>query len=676
MTYIIPNQQTKAHKQDNKSDFSGTIYQSRNISLDEDGYIKLAEATYSPMTEDDDAEFDSADAMFPMDNQIMVNSDYPFSGNVGLNALSNHSGDTNVPSPNVEEDVIFYNEVEVVSDGTSIEYKSGSTAWTSVSMSGFDTSKPTAMCVWESENSLCVGNDNTIKFVNTSWAVNSTVLTIPNDYQVSSMVSNGSQLYIATRNKAAGEAKLYVANAIDTSANSVHGVGTFEIASIKSFKSSVVVLTSLGQLMRFNGGGFIQLGQLPVYDTNYEWCDGNNDYSKVSNRAMVVDGDLVYVNLFSEIEFSQAPILPNFPSGVWCYDDTNQSFYHKYSPTFTKLLLIGNPTVDTTENDFTTGTSLANVITGMPILYTGASSYIPEIKQYKTYYIIKDSSTEFRVAETYTDSLAGTAIDITGVGGSSNKFFIFLVNDYGWTTYGNNIMSLAVLNTQQTSSLYPSRIAMTAQLFAKQDTTEKTVFSAISETLPNRGYFVTPKLNSPSLQEVYNTVAIKYAPLSTDEKIIIKGKSKERKDYPKSSVQLHTTYGKVDYTATWTDTDSFTTTLDLSDAQVGDEIEIIAGVGSGHIAHISSLSDSSGTWTVNLDEAFPFAVADDIFYYNIDNFVKLETITSETALEDDFYQFTFDAKSKFSQFKIEMRGVGITIEEFIVSSKKHLGTRN
>ncbi len=116
------------------------------------------------------------------------------------------------------------------------------------------------------------------------------------------------------------------------------------------------------------------------------------------------------------------------------------------------------------------------------------------------------------------------------------------------------------------------------------------------------------------------------------KKLSIKGKSKERKDYPKSSVQLHTTYGKVDYTATWTDTDSFTTTLDLSDAQVGDEIEIIAGVGSGHIAHISSLSDSSGTWTVNLDEAFPFAVADDIFYYNIDNFVKLETITSETAL--------------------------------------------
>ena len=294
MTYIIPNQQTKAHKQDNKSDFSGTIYQSRNISLDEDGYIKLAEATYSPMTTDDDAEFDNVDAMFPMDNDLFLNSDEVFSGNVGLNKLSNGGSDTNAPSPNVEEDLIYFNETEVVSDGTSIEYKSGSTTWTSVAMTGFDTLKPTAMCVWEAEATLCVGNDNTVKFVNTSWTVNSTVLTLPNDYQISSMVSNGSQLYIATRSKAGGEAKMYVANAIAIAADAVYGVGTYEIASIKNFKSSVVAITSLGQLMRFNGGGFVPLAQLPVYNTNVEWADALNDYSKVSNRAMAVDGPCLH----------------------------------------------------------------------------------------------------------------------------------------------------------------------------------------------------------------------------------------------------------------------------------------------------------------------------------------------------------------------------------------------
>ena len=674
MTYIIPNQQTKAHKQDNKSDFSGTIYQSRNISLDEDGYIKLAEATYSPMTEDDDADFDSVDAMFPMSNDLYLNGSEVFRGNVGLNELSNRGSDTNAPSPNVEEDLIYFNETEVVSDDGNIDYRSASTTWTSVS-TGFTSGIPTAMCVWEAEATLCVGQDNEVKFINTSWSVNSTVLTLPNDYQVSSMVSNGSQLYIATRSKAGGEAKMYVANSIATSADAVYGVGTYEIASIKNFKSSVVAITSLGQLMRFNGGGFTQLAQLPVYNTNVEWCDALNDYSRISNRAMAVDGDLVYINLSSEIQDSKYKALPNFPSGVWCYDDTNGSLYHKYSPTFTKLLTKNNPTVDTGANTFTVS-SLTGVVTGMPIICDGVSgARIPEIKDFKTYYIIKDSSTVFRVAETYTDALAGTEIDITGVGTSSQNFYIFLINDYGWTYYDNR-MSVGVLNTQQTSGSYPSRIAMTSNLFAKQSTTDKCVLSAISPTLPNRGYFVTPKLASQYLQDVYNTVAIKYAPLGTDEKIIIKGKSKEHKDYPKTSISLHTNYETGDYAGVWTDTDSFTTTLDLSDAEVGDEIEIIAGVGSGHMAHISSLSDSSGTWTVNLDEAFPFAVADDIFYYNIDNFVKLETITSDTAPEENFYQFTFDAKSKFSQFKIEMRGVEVTIEEFIVSSKKHLGTRN
>ena len=146
--FIIPNQQSKQHLQDNKSDLTGTIFQSRNISLDEQGYIKLAEATFAQYSEDEDADFLRVDSMYPSAGGIYLNSKNVYTGTAGVGTLSD-DGWTGAPTPGVEEDVIYFNGSEVVSDSGSIFYRVYE-VWTSVSVSGapFSTSSPTSLALY------------------------------------------------------------------------------------------------------------------------------------------------------------------------------------------------------------------------------------------------------------------------------------------------------------------------------------------------------------------------------------------------------------------------------------------------------------------------------------------------------------------------------------------------
>ncbi len=668
MTFVTPNQESKKHLQDNKSDLSGTIFKSRNIDLDDEGYIKLASPTVSVMTEDDDADLDVVDAMITSDDDIKLNSTEVFSGDMDMTVFTNGSGDTNRPTPDTEEDIIFFNETEVVSDGTQVSYESSADTWTDIALS-LDNTVPTAMAVWETEGVLCVGNDNVVKFVDTSWAIDSTVLILPVDYQVSSLAVQGSNLYVATRSKSGKEAMMFVISNVQIAINFAYGVGTFEISSIKPFKSSVVLLLVDGKLTRFNGGGFDTLAVLPIYNKDIEWGNANQDYSTANNRGMDIDGDKIYINITNETQDGKFRILPNFIAGAWCYDDRSGSLYHRYSPTWSQVQKIdgSDVTVDHTTDIFTlTSGNLDLVTTGMPMLFIdGGGTLIPELKQSTAYYVIKVSSTVFKLALTYADAIAGTAIDITTNGNTSQDFYIQLTNDYGFATYDNR-SSLAVLNNQLFDDTLMGRLCLSGQIYGKQSITEKTSLCGVSPFLPNRGYFVTPRLNSSAYEDEFTNAYVKHAPLVGDDLIILKYKNVEKTDYPFSSIKYDIAENRI---GTWVDTDTFTTTADLSMVVAGEEIEIIAGVGSGHISKIASISVDSGTYTVNLSEAFPFAVVDDIMNFNVDNWVEAGRVTSETQKEGGGFKFPIGKKTKFIMVKVEMRGVKVTIEELIINNK-------
>lgn len=655
MTYIIPNQTTKKIVQTNENDLSGNIYVTKNIDLRNNGYIKLSHLPVAIMTEDDDADLTSADAMCKSANEVFLSSKNVFSGVGGFDKFTNRGTDTGAPTPGVEEDIIFFNGTEVSTDGDDLYYRSASTTWTKIDL---DIVGPAQMAVLDSFNVLLIGTSNLVKMVNTAWVLVKT-LTLPTDYTITAIETNGSTVYIGTRHEGNGEAKLFTWDGSSTAWNAQYGVDSVEIQSIRKYGASCVLITNKGQLLQFNGSSFTVLGNLPIfYDKDtVEWGDSANDHSTVSNRGIYVDKEKIYILLDSR---NERGFNVNFPSGIWCYTPDN-GLNCLNTPSYNRITtkVISTANVDISTNIITT---TGVPMTGTQVMYdSDVATVLGGLNEKTVYYTIKLSDTTLKLATTYDNAIAGTAIDLTGTGNNAQMLHFFPVYDYG-QTYINNRGSVLILpNTLNLYSYRTDNLMFTAQLTYP----DKVVINQTAPLLPNRGYFITPKLNSSNIEDNYNEISIKHRPLRTDEKIIVKYRTTEKLDVPFGSFDKGQTLA-----GTWTDTDTFTTTLDMSLAEVGDEIEIVAGKGAGMLFHIASLSENAGTWTVNLDETFPYAVNAETMYFYVNNFKKLGEITKETSEGIDHKSVSLNKNSKFLQLKIELRGVDVTIEELQVSNKK------
>lgn len=668
MTFIIPNQQTKKIRQLNKGDLLGELFITKNIDLREQGKIKLSHATIATMTTDNDSAFSTADSMFSSETSLYLNSQELFdsaTNNVTLDTFFSRTdqGDTNPPAPSVEEYGIYFNGKEVVSSGTSVRYRSAPTVWTTIGTVTLNSSYQTSMAVFDTFNSLLIANYNQILMIDTSWVTTRT-LTIPSSYTIDSIAVNNNICYIATRHIAGLEAKLFVWDGTSTAWSGNYGVNTFEISSVKKYGGSVALITSKGKLLQFNGGGFDELAQLPIAFSDNIWGDTTNNNSVISSCGMVVDGEKIYIRLSSQLPTNINYYDSYFVSGTWCFTPDN-GLYCIHTPTYTTVL---KKSIDTSAVNITTNiiTTTAVPITGTPVIYDAISSpSIGGLIDNKLYYTIKISSTEFKLATSLANSLAGTAIDLTGTGNAFQSFYFLLINDYGWSK-ANNRGAVEVVSGLAPNQLFAERLVFTADLGAKTNmSTKKTVFNVVNPQLHNRGYFILPKLNSSNNEDNYNLFSIKYKPLKEEDSILIKSRTRNRLNLPFNSISNTTAN-----VGTWVDTNTFTTTLDMTDAIVGDEIEIIAGVGSGFLSHIESLSNNAGTWTINMTDSFMFAVANDTMYFSVDNWTLIKTITSINSTGVDYDEFNIDDYSKFIQFKIELRGTDVTIEELQVKNSK------
>lgn len=675
MAFIIPNQQTKELKQLNQNDTSGSLFVTKNITLDRLGNIKLSPPSVAIMTTDDDSNLDIADSLFQSANGLYVNSKEVFnSSSVKLDKLNSLSSNTNHPTPNVEEDGIYFNGTEVVTDDNGLVYKSAATAWTVVSPAlGLTAGSPTQMAVFDSFTSLLVGNDNKVYMVSTGWVVTKT-LVLPASYQITSLACNNNAVYIGTRHIANGEAKMFTWDGTSTGHNGSYGVGTFEIFALRAYKQSCALITSLGELLQFNGGGFTRLAILPAYFYNKSWADPLNDHSKISNRGMVVDGEYIYLRLDSKCNSKIDVFTPNFAGGVWCFDPA-VGLHCKYTPSYSRVdtVALNTGLVDTGTDELTVTTA---PVTGTPVFYEAVSTPSLGLTDFTPYYAIKTSSTTIKLATTYSNAIAGTAIDLTSTGNDFQKIYIINTNDYGWSM-SNDRGSIGILSPSITgNNALTERAVFTAQLHAKQNaSTAKTVINVVSPKLPNIGYFITPKLNSLSLEDQFNKLSIKYKELKTDDSITIKYKLIDRPNMPRATMGSNLITSLASKTGTWTSTTTFTTPYDLSDVTVGDEIEITSGVGAGFIAHVSAKEDSGGTYTITLDEAFIFAVSGDVMFFAVDNWTKINTITSTTQNGNGFTTLPIDKKSKFVQVKVVLKGVDITIEELQIGNQTFKPTK-
>jgi hypothetical protein len=680
--FKIPNT-NKKFSQTNESDKDGNIYITKNINFDEKGYIKLSERTRviadeSSMANIIDSSSTTVSVLVFAENQgafwaLANEAPYTSSTILYTDGILTWTKETTsgVPAMNADGDIdmVQWNNKLYVSNGSEIyTYSAAGPTWTDLNASNAGE----VLAVFHELNYVAYADDNYVSLLNTSDAL-ANQLILPSNYKVISMASNGSRMYIGTSSYSSGsdgKAVLFEWDGLGSGFNISHKTEAKEIYCVVPYKEGVAFLDSTGTLW-YCRGGLTKLANFPDLLTKRDLTMGNttNPYRPVNRRGMVVDGDKIYIAFTSILSNPEDGLSwkNTLPSGVWCYDP-EVGLYHRYS-IGSSIQDLSNAIPTTDVNTTTNVITVAGVtvpVTGTPLFYFNhGSTSITGLSVGKRYFTIKLTDTTLKVAETYADAIAGTAIDLTGTGNNSqfitfhpNSDFGGINNIYGGLYLNRNSRIDYGLSTATNSGLFIGGLVQSGT----DSTWGTTTISTTQAKQENRGYFITPKFESENITDVFNKVVTKWSrALNPDDKIVIKYRTTDNnlQDYRKYTVE----------SITWTDSNTFTTTMDLSDVAVGDEVEIVAGMGAGYLAHITAISENSGTYTVDIDETIQNISANDKATAVFGNWKKLIEIDATSSI--NYKDIALNVEGTWLQLKVELRGIDVKIEELSVINSKH-----
>ena len=653
---ILPQQ--RKWTQSNDSDILSPIDSSFNINLDKYGYVQLSPRKVAVKTHENDANFDlvlAAQRYSGTDYRLWT-KDQPF--NLGISVSTGiavtEDTDADNPSGSVVGDGVEWQGRWYVTGSTTLTYKT--TTWNAVTLSPTLTASiPHPLCVFGSRNQLMIGNGNQVKQVNTSH-VDTVNLALPAEYQVNRIAYGNNRAGICAKNSIneGANGKFYIWDGKGAGAAYDIDLDASQAVDVVFTGGTFLVLSSNGILLKFNGSALVEAARLPFADLGFNWNDGSNNYLG-RGRIMFVESDNILININSGVEVygtKRQTAVDKFYSGVWCYNPTF-GLYHR-SANSRALAISRNVTtanVNTTTNVITVTATVPR--TGTPVKYYSASTVIGGLKNSQVYYTINVSSTTLKLASTKTLALAGTAIDLTGTG-DDFQFLAFFPED----DFGHAIGSTAglVTNFEFDSSL-TLHGNMSSQFLVGPAATLTYSLGVQSDDIENRGFITTAKLNTENIKDSYGRLFIKHKPLEQDvDKLVVKYKANDFD--PIIAIESS---GLL-----WVDGTSFTVTNSFfSEVRAGDEVEILSGAGAGQRAHITSITLNAGTYTVVLDETIIGVAVSNRSTISIDRWSKLGVTTTSTVSNVAGYsEFLLpNIRSKWIQFKIEMRGVGISLEE-------------
>lgn len=666
------------------SDKLPDIAATRNLTFDKEGYIRLSKPIVSYYSSEDDVDFDLIHSTIQANevgkfwigtNDAVFTLDMYNSGNYGtLTVAQDATTDTPICGNTSSDSIYFNNEWWVLNANDRKLYyllspsTNAAPPWNVVDIStSLEASSTLTAARALNNTTVVVGNDNQVDQFNSSYAAG-TQLQLPNDFSVTGLAYNNNYVAITTRSKGdSNKCAFYVWDTKTTAANFVAEISTYATYAPVAYKNTFAFLSGSGILYYWTGTGIEPLAALPVYYTNATYSIGIGTATK--NHGSVAEGELIFINLKSQLASGtqkQAHYLNNMPGGVWCYDPA-VGLYHRHAPSGTKVVV---DTVATTAVNTSTDviTVTAAPETGTPVRYYDAGgTAITGLTSGTIYYVINQSSTTMKIATSYANAIAGTAIDLTGTGNNSQTFHFYKKNNFGQSyTIGEQGAISFEPSKPIASELHYDGLFLGASC-AKEGTTEYTVGAFTLEDTENRGYFVTAKFLSGQLQEDWQKMFIKHSKLVSNlDKIVIKYRTDNNE--PLTNITASN-----DGVITWTDENTFTTTdSQWANVQQYDEVEIIQGAGSGYLVHVSSISESGGTYTVNIDEDIKNLTASTTGRAIASRWKKLTTLDNGIITNNDGYsEVAVGVKSKQIQFKIELRGEDVEVEEILVAHKLH-----
>lgn len=644
----------------------------KNISFDKDGYLKLSHGVRALTSENISATFDMPMAIVREDDYGYFVASYDEAFQVDATAVfckpPTQITTTDVIDPALQSDAKYFNGLFAVTGDTDVRYYDDATnTWTitNLSLSSIVHAQH-PICVMPNQAAVAIANVYDVKLYSSPLTATPTLLrtlTILSDYYITSMCYFNQNLYIGTMNRYGGRALLYVWNGNGTAAQAAYEIESNHIMDVCVHKDSVWLVSGSGALLRFNGTGFSIMGTFPVYHTERFVSEEAN--ITMYKNCLKSNGDTLYINFSDE---RNAVRMLDMPDGVWAYDD-GIGLYHRYADSTSPAvydIAVNQVDVNTTTDVITVN---AAPDTGTECLFHTFSTPIGGLKVGGKYYVIKTGATTIKLAKSLTDAQAGTAIDLTTTGSDNSSLTFFPQFDYG-QFYGSRHGAIGLI---ERSMQWPNMgIDLMFGYEAKdRDMGTHGYISAVSPALTSVGYFVTPKIFSENITDTYNLLTIKYGKfVEPDDKIIIKYRTEddERNTIVESSDR---------WRATWTSTTTFTTPeMDMEYAEVGDEVEILMGAAGGHIAHISDISETGGTYTVTIDEEYPAYTTGDKSSFVFRNWKMFDTISGTDADADlGYYAKELGVTGKFIQLKIILKGVGVTIENLSIDNKYNLPAR-
>jgi hypothetical protein len=666
----------KVFSQDNTSDLSGNVFVTKNITFDAKGYMQLSNATPAMYSQANDANFDEVAAFCRCDDYGYFagthDSPYEIDADRPYGVIPAEIVDAGAVGCDLQGDAVFFGDSMIVSQDNDVDYYTPSTnTWTDTNISLTSTAQSQhPLKHFLSLNALAVANVNGVALYEfpisatptpfASGGVNSAVV-LPSNFFVTGMTYFNDNLYIGTMNRQGGKAALYVWDGTGTAAQSVYEVDSVIIWDVVTYQDSVVIITGTGALLSFNGSGFTKLAGLPIYYTERKMADETN--IAMFKNCLKPAGDLLYIN-WSSAAYDLH--LNDQPDGIWCYDPSI-GMYHRYS-------LSGALAVyDTiTTADVNTGTDVITVtaapITGTECLYNAAGTAIAGLVDGQKYYVINLTSTTIKLASTLANAIAGTAIDLTGTGNSSQVLTFFPRTDFG-QKYNDRVTALLPIERIIENPDFGIDTFWSGSV-ASRTTSGTGIMGCTTPVISNRGYFISPKILSTEVTDNFNKVNLKFTPFKDEsDTIIIK-----YRNFDDNNVQQQ--YSSSSWRATWTSTTTFTTTEDLSaftadpkTNQYNYEVEFAKGAASGYMMQISNIAEAAGVYTVTLDEAYPYYESGDSSDFIIRNWTKWKTIAyGSSDANQSFLNDQLGVDGKFLQIKLELRGVGVRIEELLINN--------
>lgn len=676
----IPNPQNQfPFSIPNSSDKNGDIWYTKNVHFDKEGYIRLSPRTVQIYDEATNDNFDVPVkiARYSSGDYQIMTADEAFNASIGssLSITFTENSGTNEPNGTINSHGVSWQDRIHVSEATAVLSKAingnSSATWTD-RITSLTTGVRHHLEVFKSRATLCVTNDNIVQQYDTNYSTSGiSQLTLDSSFEAVGLAYNNNQMGIITRFGATTEGQnqeafFFIWDGADTSVNGGWGIGAESAIAICAYKSSWLILTSAGQLKYFNGGGFDDVANFPFYFTDNVY--GNFLNQRGRGSLMWVDGDIVYINIslqLSEFGRNQETQLQQAPSGVWCYD-SKIGLYHRYSPSLSQAygFNVTDANVDISTNILTANGTVPQ--TGSIARYLSATTVIGGLELYEDYYVIKLSSTTFKLAETKAEAIAGTAIDLTSKGSDGNNgFWMFDIVDYGQT---HTVEAGAITTTGQVT-MQGTDILFGSDLYDSSLDNDANLSLCVPE-LESRGYVVTSKVFSPEITNNEQKIFVKHSPLKDSDSIVVKYRVQKPFGLPITTPQ-------AGLGGTWSNNRTIYSSADLSSALTAFgqnkelELEVVAGIGAGTCVKIENIRQGDDDVYVIVVEEEVIGVTEGLeSHFIIDHWIEAKTITSATEMNNKGYtEVPIGDVGSWVQYKVEMRGTNIEIDELQTTEK-------